>query len=222
MQFVVWLEMQRIDTVQKTVEVPQLPSRVGFVQFLHKVVDMPVVGQIFDKAADVPVVQARRWSRRAENCGVPQLQFSDKVDMPEVPGGAAGAVPAVMDVAVVTQRQVGVLPTVEVPQIQFIARVTFLLCNRDGYAAFSSGGNGGDEGFFSAFSDNFSRSSRSSGVERQFSEPSTTESSLPSRGPHANWSVAGEWTCTPCSVNVLQKQPQPQPPLPGSAAIAVL
>ena len=121
LQFVVWLEMQRIDTVQKTVEVPQLPSRVGFVQFLDKVVDMPVVGQIFDKAADVPVVQARRWSRRAENCGVPQLQFSDKVDMPEVPGGAAGAVPAVMDVAVVTQRQVGVLPTVEVPQIQFIA-----------------------------------------------------------------------------------------------------
>ena len=53
-------------------------------QFLDKVVDVPVVVQFFDKVADVPVVQARRWSRRAENCGVPQLQFSDKVDMPVV------------------------------------------------------------------------------------------------------------------------------------------
>ena len=53
-------------------------------QFLDKVVDMHVVVQIFDKVADVPVVQLRRWSRRAENCGVPQLQFSDKVDMPVV------------------------------------------------------------------------------------------------------------------------------------------
>ena len=29
LQFVVWLEMQRIETVQKTVEVPQMPSRLG-------------------------------------------------------------------------------------------------------------------------------------------------------------------------------------------------
>ena len=56
----------------------------GVVQFLDKAVDVPVVVQFFDKVADVPVVQARRWSRRAENCGVPQLQFSDKVDMPVV------------------------------------------------------------------------------------------------------------------------------------------
>ena len=60
---------------------------------------------------------------------------------------------------------------------------TFLLCNRDGYAAFSSGGYGGDEGFFSAFLGHFSSSSRSSGVERQFSEPSMAKSSLPSRAP---------------------------------------
>ena len=36
-------------------------------------------------------------------------------------GGAAGAVLAVMEVAVITQRQVGVSGTVEVPQVQFIA-----------------------------------------------------------------------------------------------------
>ena len=59
-------------------------SSLGFVQFLDKVVDTPVVVHFFDKVADVPVVQAWRWSRRAENCGVPQLQFSDKLDMPVV------------------------------------------------------------------------------------------------------------------------------------------
>ena len=52
-------------------------SSLGFDQFLDKVVDTPVVVQFFDKVADVPVVLAWRWSRRAENCGVPQLQFSD-------------------------------------------------------------------------------------------------------------------------------------------------
>ena len=29
LQFIVWLEIQRIETVQKTVEVPKLPSRLG-------------------------------------------------------------------------------------------------------------------------------------------------------------------------------------------------
>ena len=58
-------------------------SSLGSVQFLDKVVDTAVVVQFFDKVADV-LVEARRWSRRAESCGVPQLQFSDKVDMPVV------------------------------------------------------------------------------------------------------------------------------------------
>ena len=35
-------------------------SSLGFVQFLDKVVDTPVVVQFFDKVADVPVVQADR------------------------------------------------------------------------------------------------------------------------------------------------------------------
>ena len=70
---------------------------MGSSSFLDTVVEVPVVVQIFDKVADVPVVQARRWSRRAENCGVPQLQFSGKVDTPrccerQVLGGVAGAV----------------------------------------------------------------------------------------------------------------------------------
>ena len=76
-------------TVLKTVEVPQLPS-LWVVQFLDKVVDMPVVVQRVDKVVDVPVQ-------------VPQ--FIDG-----------------LDVAVIMHRQL-VSRSVEVPQIQFIARV---------------------------------------------------------------------------------------------------
>ena len=47
------------------------------------------------QGGDVPVVQARRWSRREENCGVPQLQFSDKVDMPVVVNDRCSEVPQV-------------------------------------------------------------------------------------------------------------------------------
>ena len=88
--------------------------------------------------ADVPVVQARRWSRRAENCGVPQFQFSDKVvDMTVVvqffdkvvddPVVLCDGVPQVQfidgfDVPVIMQRRY--VATVKVPQIQFIAGVS--------------------------------------------------------------------------------------------------
>ena len=89
LQFVVvGLGMHRIETVQKTVEVPQLPSR-WVVQFLDKVVDMPVVVQRVDKVIDVPVVQMpqfidgmdvpvimqRRWVSRT----VPQIQSIARV-----------------------------------------------------------------------------------------------------------------------------------------------
>ena len=78
------------------------------VQFLDTVVDLPVVVQVVQKTVEVP-----------------QLQFSDKVVTRccerQVLGGAAGAVPLVMNIAVIMQRQVGVSRTVEVPQIQFIA-----------------------------------------------------------------------------------------------------
>ena len=76
LQFIVGLEMHLIETVLKTVEVPQL-SRVWLVQFLDKVVETPVVVQFFDKVADVPVEKGL--------------------------GGAAGAVPAVLDVPVIVQ-----------------------------------------------------------------------------------------------------------------------
>ena len=76
--------------MQKTVEVPQLPSR-WVVQFLDKVVDMPVVVQRVEKVIDVPVVQ--------------MPQFIDGMDVP-----------------VIMQRR-WVSRTVEVPQLQFIARV---------------------------------------------------------------------------------------------------
>ena len=56
LQFIiVGLEMHLIETVQKTVEVPQLPSR-WVVQFLDKVVDLPFVVQRVDKVVDVPVL----------------------------------------------------------------------------------------------------------------------------------------------------------------------
>ena len=47
-------------TVLKTVEVPQLPSHL-VVQFLDKVVDMPVVVQRVDNVVDVPVVQVPQF-----------------------------------------------------------------------------------------------------------------------------------------------------------------
>ena len=77
-------------TVQKTVEVPQLPSRgCG-----------PVLGQGCRRARHGAV----RWQGGRCPC-------------------CAGAVLAVMDVALIMQRQVVVLRTVEVPQIQFIAPI---------------------------------------------------------------------------------------------------
>ena len=99
LQFIiVGLEMHSIETVQKTVEVPQLPSR-WVVQFLDKVVDMPVVVLRVDKVVDVPVVQVPQFidglvvavimqrqvvSRAVE---VPQIHFTDRVlDLPVVHG----------------------------------------------------------------------------------------------------------------------------------------
>ena len=65
-------------------------------------------------------------------------------------------------------------------RFQFIARVsgTFQFATETGTL---SAGYGGDEWGFSAFLGHFSRSSRSSGVERQFSEPSMMKSSSSSR-----------------------------------------
>ena len=71
-------------------------SSTWYVQFLDKVVDTPVVVQCVVKVAEVPVVH--------------------------VLGGAASAVPVVVDVSVIMQRR-WVSRTVESPQIQFIAGV---------------------------------------------------------------------------------------------------
>ena len=100
-------------------------SLLGFVQFLDKVVNMPVVVQIFDKVVDVPVVQARRLSECAENCGAPQLQFSDKVDMPVVVNDSCLVVLQVqfLRLCVIEQRR-RVSRPVKVPQIEFIAGVS--------------------------------------------------------------------------------------------------
>ena len=116
---------------------------------------------------------------------VPQLQYSDKVvDVP------------VVQVVVVPQVQLCSygrrcdhaatlgLATVEVPQIQFIAGVSGHSSSQQRRVRFQHG-YGGDEGFLALFC-HFSRSSRSSGVERQFSEPSMVKSSLPSRAPLYN------------------------------------
>ena len=45
-----------METVHKTVEVPQLPPR-GCSPLLDKVVDVSIVVQCVDKVVDVPVVQ---------------------------------------------------------------------------------------------------------------------------------------------------------------------
>ena len=57
-------------------------SSLGFVQFLDMVVDMPVVVQPLRQGGRCPCCAGLEVSRRAENCGVPQLQFLDKVVMP--------------------------------------------------------------------------------------------------------------------------------------------
>ena len=127
--------------------------RCGFVKFLDKVVVLPVVVQRADKVADVPVVQV------------------------------LGAVPAVMDVLVIKQRQVGVSPTVKVPQIQFIVPSEDMPVVQQRRVQRSAPGlpfvadMAAMKGFL------FSRSSRLFGVERQFSEPSMVKSSLPSGAP---------------------------------------
>ena len=82
-QFLVWPVVvlgQGLSSRQRTVDVPQLPSRVGFVQFLDKVVDMPIVVLFFDKVVDVPVVQVSE---------VPKVQFrcgADRGVMPQIMG----------------------------------------------------------------------------------------------------------------------------------------
>ena len=89
--------------------------------------DQREISLLLDKVINalvVQVVQLPRWSRRAENCGFPQLQFSDTlVACPLLSttglGCAADAVLAVMDVPVIMQRRC--LATVKVPQVQFIA-----------------------------------------------------------------------------------------------------
>ena len=58
--------LQRIETVQKTAECPQLPFSWEVVQYLDKVVDMPV-GVLRQGCRD-----------SAETAEVPQLQFIDK------------------------------------------------------------------------------------------------------------------------------------------------
>ena len=83
------------ETVQKNCEVSAVAIQHG---------SAAVLGQ---GCLHARCVQTVLGSRRAENCGVPQLQFSDKVDMPVVATtgalGAAGAVPAVVDVPVIMQ-----------------------------------------------------------------------------------------------------------------------
>ena len=81
-----------------------------------------------DMVIVLPVaVQDRVYGPDSAARGVPQLPFLDKVvTCPlfrrQARGGAAGAVPVVVDVPVIMQRHV-VSPTVEMPQIQFIDRV---------------------------------------------------------------------------------------------------
>ena len=71
LQFIVGLGMHQIETVQKTVEVPQLPSRLGFVQFWT--------------GCRLGLLLACSHSANcAEDCETPQVLFLDMVVMPVV------------------------------------------------------------------------------------------------------------------------------------------
>ena len=104
-------------------------------QFLGKVVELPLLCNdrclgLTVLSGEVPLLQyidSRRHHCRggpdSANCGSSAVAVLVVGDMPVVvndrcvPGGAAGAVLAVVDVAVLMQRQGGVSRTVEVPQI---------------------------------------------------------------------------------------------------------
>ena len=110
-----------------------------------------------------------------ENCGVPQVQYSDKVvDVRAV------AVHRRLDVPVICSDAVLQL---EVPQIQFIAGVRgHPSCNSDEYA-FSVGD--GDEWFFGLFGHFFRAPPGCPRVERQFSSLDDEEFFV-IEGSHAN------------------------------------
>ena len=140
--------------VQRPVPMVRTVCRtIEFTLLLHTVIDVPVV-QV--------VLLPRWWSRRAVNCGAPQLQFSDKVVI---------CLLFVYDrccscgcaVAVITQRQVWVSRTVEVPQIQFIAQFEDIPVAQQHSASYAGvagcGRLGGcDEGFFAAVLQHYSAS----------------------------------------------------------------
>ena len=68
----------------QTVEVSQLPSR-WVVQFLDKVVDMPVVVQRVDKVVDVPVVQLPQFIDGLDVAVIMQRQVvSRTVEVPQI------------------------------------------------------------------------------------------------------------------------------------------
>ena len=112
--------------------------------------DSPVAAHL---VVDVPVVLQLPFVAHSTVAVLGHGGYMPVVEQ-QLLGGAAGAVLAVMDVAVFTQRQVGVSRTVEVPQIQSSRRLrTFPLRNRDGYAQCSCAWRalfgrhgGGDEG----------------------------------------------------------------------------
>ena len=137
----------------------------------------------------MPVLSVQKTAK------VPQLQRSFQVA--DVPVVQVVMVPqvhsAVVNVLVNIQRQVCVSSTVEVPQIQFTARVVdILLCNRDRYAAFIRGVMAGVKGLFDAFCVIFRAPPGRPGVERQFFELSSAHNCECSRAL-GGAGVAGEF-----------------------------
>ena len=123
----------------KTAETPQLHASYSF---LDNVVDKPVLFN--DKC---PYLSVHKTAK------VPQFHCSFKVaDVPVVQVVLVPQVFTVVNVPVIIQRQVRLSSTVQVPQIQFTARVVdILLYNRDWYTAFIRGVMAAVNGLFDAF-----------------------------------------------------------------------
>ena len=127
-----------------------------------------------------------RWFSVQKTAKVPQLQRSFTVA--DVPVVQVVMVPQVLSEVVndpvIMQRHVRVSSKVEVPQIQFTARVVdILLCNRDWYAAFIRGVMAAVKGLFDAFCVIFRAPPGCPGVERQFFELSSAHNCECSRAP---------------------------------------
>ena len=201
---------------QKSVEVPQLQfsDRWWHARCCD---DRCMAVQFLDKAVFMPVACRSCWgpSRRGKNCGVPQLQFSTRWPMSLLSGARRCRRCSSCGCGRPCDRAETVLSRTLKGASDSVHRALWghsSCATETGARAVSALGLpvmadvAAMKVFFLVFP-HFSRSSRSSGVQRQFSEPSMIKSSLPSRAPaqfilsvcwhrHSAWKIGSKTATT--------------------------